>query len=411
MSELIWLLLAAPPGLMSLWIMICALVGSGRARRLDQESPWLRLAVLIPAHDEEHTIAGCVRSILRSRYPRDRFDVYVVADNCRDATAERAAAAGARVVIRDEPSRRGKGYALNFLAAHLRELPGYDGWVFFDADSHVDRHCLAWLARELSAGASCVQGFYGCRRARLKGSALPVLAARLFNGSRPAGRSRLGFSAGLRGNGMALRPEVHAGSPWRDEALLEDWELALDLAERGIAVRFCREARVFAKSAPSRRAATEQRWRWEGARPRLIQDRLPWLLKNGLAKRNRLALESALDLVTPPLSILAASNALIFTLATLSGAVSAACLAGAGLLSLSMSVLLADRFDRPSVLRSALSQLPSFLLWKLSFYTRVLKASRGGPVPPTSWVRTERRAGEPDERREPVLVSREEEPS
>src|SRR5882724_11609267 len=54
-------------------------------------------AVLIPAHDEELLIAQTAQSVKAIKYPNDKFSVFVVADNCTDATALRAAEAGATV--------------------------------------------------------------------------------------------------------------------------------------------------------------------------------------------------------------------------------------------------------------------------------------------------------------------------
>ena len=48
-----------------------------------------RFLVVIPAHDEEGVIGSTVRSCLALDYPPDRFSVWVIADNCTDATARR----------------------------------------------------------------------------------------------------------------------------------------------------------------------------------------------------------------------------------------------------------------------------------------------------------------------------------
>ena len=47
----------------------------------------------------------------------------MVADNCSDDTAEIARTAGVDVVVRHDPERRGKGYALEFGVRQLRLNP------------------------------------------------------------------------------------------------------------------------------------------------------------------------------------------------------------------------------------------------------------------------------------------------
>src|SRR5436189_487770 len=70
-----------------------------------------RCAVLMPAHDEETVITAAIRNVRDQLAPGDRF--IVVADNCTDATAVVARAAGIEVAERTDPDRRGKGFALD----------------------------------------------------------------------------------------------------------------------------------------------------------------------------------------------------------------------------------------------------------------------------------------------------------
>src|SRR4029079_12789273 len=80
-----------------------------------------RLAVVIPAHDEADRIANTVARV--KEQVTDDSQVIVIADNCSDATAANALAAGAVVWQRNDPDRRGKGYALNFAWDRLGESP------------------------------------------------------------------------------------------------------------------------------------------------------------------------------------------------------------------------------------------------------------------------------------------------
>src|SRR3954469_23563848 len=92
---------------------IASLVRPGRRPpRPINESPLPRLLFLVPAHDEELLIASCVRSLLGLRYPAERIEIVVIADNCTDGTAQRARAAGARCLERNDPARPGKPRAI-----------------------------------------------------------------------------------------------------------------------------------------------------------------------------------------------------------------------------------------------------------------------------------------------------------
>ena len=69
------------------------------------------VSLIVPAYDEEDVIADKVANALALDYPRDRLQVIVASDGSADATAERARAAGADLVLELPPG--GKVAALN----------------------------------------------------------------------------------------------------------------------------------------------------------------------------------------------------------------------------------------------------------------------------------------------------------
>ena len=88
-----------------------------------------RLAVLVPAHNEAAVIGRLQRSLSLLTYPRELFDVFVVADNCTDRTAEIARDAGAIVYERETVTLRAKGHALRWLLERVRAHGTYDAYV------------------------------------------------------------------------------------------------------------------------------------------------------------------------------------------------------------------------------------------------------------------------------------------
>ena len=104
-----------------------------RSRRAVEGPQTTRFAVLVPAHDEEVLISRTVSNLLAQDYPGGRFDVHVVADNCTDRTAELARAAGAQVHERHDLSARGKGRALRWLLANLKQAgQSYDAYIILE---------------------------------------------------------------------------------------------------------------------------------------------------------------------------------------------------------------------------------------------------------------------------------------
>ncbi|HST68701.1 MAG TPA: glycosyltransferase [Solirubrobacterales bacterium] len=72
------------------------------------------VSLIIPAYDEEAVIAEKVANALALDYPRERLQIVVASDGSTDATAERARAAGADLVLELPPG--GKVAALNAAA-------------------------------------------------------------------------------------------------------------------------------------------------------------------------------------------------------------------------------------------------------------------------------------------------------
>jgi cellulose synthase/poly-beta-1,6-N-acetylglucosamine synthase-like glycosyltransferase len=87
------------------------------------------VSLIVPAYDEEEVIAAKVADALALEYPRERLQVIVASDGSSDATAARALAAGADLVLELPPG--GKVAALNAGAAQATG----DVLAFSDANS------------------------------------------------------------------------------------------------------------------------------------------------------------------------------------------------------------------------------------------------------------------------------------
>src|SRR6185295_10672386 len=189
-----------------------------------------RVIILVPAHDEEGIVGRCVRSLAAQAYPRTLYEIVVVADNCTDATAAEAAAAGARVLVRDDPAAPGKGHALRWAIDRvLADDGGANAVAVVDADAVADRAFLAVATAELERGARAVQAEDRLHEDGTPVTALRAAAFRLVDSVRPAGRAVLGLPCQLCGSGMALRRDALAAVPWTAFTSAEDAEYTLEL--------------------------------------------------------------------------------------------------------------------------------------------------------------------------------------
>jgi len=368
-----------------------------RANPVLSAPPSSRLVVIVPAHNEEELIARCVRSLQAQDYPDSLYRILVIADNCIDRTAEVASLAGADVMIRTSPlDSRGKGQALRWCMDSILSNPTPpDAIVVVDADSECDPGMLAGLEARFALGAQVVQADYslaiepGSRR-----SELVAAAFLLFHRVRFSGRARLGMAANLVGNGMLFGRSVLQQHPWSAFTGTEDLEYSLQLRLAGVRPTFAPSARVIGPGSATRSGEVRQRLRWEGGRFHAVRFYLWPLVRTALGRRDPGLLDAALDLATPPLSLLCL--VMVAGAAASAGAVALHAAPAyalvpwlVGLVSIlafvSIGLLAAGA---PARTWRALAGTPMFLAWKAATY---LKLARGFDA--RLWERTDR-AGE-----------------
>jgi cellulose synthase/poly-beta-1,6-N-acetylglucosamine synthase-like glycosyltransferase len=360
-------------------------VARRRSTRASSGQNDFRLAILIPAHDEELLVGRCINSVLEASRQGPNCTVVVIADNCTDATAGLACAAGARVLVRQDRQHQGKGYALRYAFDALQD-EGFDGFLVVDADSVVTPNLTQEIAWYLGSGADAVQARYrvegasSSRRQRLMDVGLLA-----FNVVRPLGRHNWGLSAGITGNGFAIGRQTMLDVPYRAESIVEDLEYHLSLVSAGKRVHFASGATVYGDMPDERRALSSQRARWEGGRLRVALEWVP-KLGGGVARGRLTLLEPLLDLLTLPLAYLVLVSALLCTLPVDIFREYGAMLLGVVLVHVATAVALADD---PLASLAALVTTPFYIFWKLTTLRAIFRASRRK----AAWVRTERGRG------------------
>ncbi|MBZ4399081.1 exopolysaccharide biosynthesis GT2 family glycosyltransferase EpsU [Myxococcus faecalis] len=358
-------------------------------------APTRKFDVVIPSHNEELGIARTVANLSAVDYPASLRRILVIADNCSDATAQKAREAGATVLERQDTQKRGKGYAL----AHAFEFSQQDGFadavVVVDADTVVSPNLLHAYGRRLEDGAHAVQAHYGVMNPTASWrTRLMTIALGMFHKVRSLGREALGVSCGLRGNGMCFTHAVLREVPHDAFSVVEDLEYGIRLGRKGHRVHYAWEAEVQGEMVSAEKQSRSQRQRWEGGRAQMRKLHGWPLLSDALKQRSGLLLDLSMDVLVPPLSqlVLAAVGSAVAAsvLVWLSGgtAVWASAVAGFGLMSLGAYVLRGWWVSGvgPRGLLD-LAWAPVYVVWKVGLMLRGPGAEKRG-----EWVRTEREA-------------------
>jgi len=296
---------AIPAALCSFYLLWMTLL-SARPRMPAKSSRQLRFDVIVPAHNEMAIIERTIASLRALDWPHDRFRVIAIADNCTDDTAGVARRAGATVMERQDPVKRGKGYALKFAFTASADNNWADAVVVVDADAEVSPNLLEAFAARLELGLHAVQAHYGVRNSMASWrTRLITIAKGAFHIVRSRARERMGLSCGIRGNGWCVTHQLLARVPYQAFSLTEDLEYGIDIGLAGYRVAYADEARADADMVSSEAIASKQRQRWEAGRFLLVRSRTAGLLKMALRRRDAVCTDLALDLLVLPLSYVA----------------------------------------------------------------------------------------------------------
>jgi cellulose synthase/poly-beta-1,6-N-acetylglucosamine synthase-like glycosyltransferase len=193
------------------------------------------------------------------------------------------------------------------------------------------------------------------------------------------------------GTGMAFPWQVIRSVNLASGWIVEDLKLGLDLAAAGVPPLFCPSASVTSQFAASATGSANQRSRWEHGHIMTIVRLAPRLLFMAIARGNFSLLALTLDLIVPPLSLLAMLLILMFVIAGVAALlglgftaliINAACLVG-----FATTVGLAwDRYGRDVLPARAVSSVPLYVLAKLGLYGQILFGKMTA-----QWIRTDRK--------------------
>jgi 1,2-diacylglycerol 3-beta-glucosyltransferase len=260
------ILLLLPPALAcGYYLVLTAVALMSRPRTFAAVPARLRFAVVIPAHNEEAGIAAALLSCADLDYPRDLFRVFVIADNCTDATAAIARRHDVTVLDRHDLSLRGKGHALAWaLPTVLDHQP--DAVVLLDADCTVEPHALRSFADRLAAGQQVLQARVVTANPDVSPVSYAAAVGNLLENDLFYGpKDRLGGAVFLRGTGMVFTRAVLEAHPWEAYSLAEDSEFTLTLLRAGVAVRWVGDVTVLSDAPTDLSQLKVQRRRWAAA--------------------------------------------------------------------------------------------------------------------------------------------------
>jgi len=263
----------------------------------------LKVAVLIPAHNESAGILDTLNSVCPQMADQDQL--LVVADNCTDNTADIVRDQGVNVIERFDDVQIGKGFALDFGIQHLKKSE-CDVLVIIDADCIVEHGAIHKLASYAHEKNQPIQGLYLMHKkgeSQLK-SKIAEFAWCIKNYVRPYGFAKLGLPCQLMGAGMAFPWSLIKSVDLANGNIVEDMKLGIDFALADKAPVFYANAKVLSYFPETVSIQKGQSKRWEHGHLSMMLTQLPKLLIKGIKERNLQTIAMAFDLSIPPLALL-----------------------------------------------------------------------------------------------------------
>jgi cellulose synthase/poly-beta-1,6-N-acetylglucosamine synthase-like glycosyltransferase len=257
-------LLIVGTALVSGYYWLLAVVGlTGRKQANSSNDPSQHtFIILIPAHNEEQNLGKTIAALKKLDYPRDRYQVVVIADNCTDDTARVARENGSLCFERNDLKNRGKGQALSWAFDRIGTMV-FDAVIVLDADCFIDTHALKVFGRYLDQGWMVLQSRNAASNPDDSSISYAVAVGNLLeNDFFYAPKSRLGLAVFLRGTGFVLPREVLISFPWRASSITEDIEYSASLIRSHIPIKFIPEVQVESKFPTSAGQLDVQRKRW-----------------------------------------------------------------------------------------------------------------------------------------------------
>lgn len=222
-----------------------------------------KFAILIAARNEEAVIGELVASLQEQKYPKDKYDIYVLPNNCNDDTKGAAERAGALIFEPPLPVKS-KGEVLHQTIDYLTRTADHDAYIVFDADNIVDVNFISEMNKALEAGYGAAAGFRDSKNPystyMSSSYSLFYLVTNVFyNGA----RSALGMNSLITGTGfMISREKLKKLGGWNTVTITEDVELTLQLSNMGEEIAYVPQAITYDEQPEDFEQSWHQRLRW-----------------------------------------------------------------------------------------------------------------------------------------------------
>lgn len=222
-----------------------------------------RYAVLFPAYKADKIIEATVESFLDQKYPKENYDIVVIADQLQNETIQKLQQLPIKLLIANfENSSKAK--ALNFAIDQLPDKT-YDAVIILDADNTVQKNFLEKISDAYESGPTAIQAHRIAKNRNTDTAILDAVSEEINNTIFRKGHVKVGLSSALIGSGMVFDYKWFKENIEQVNSAGEDKELEILLLKQRIYIEYLEDVYVYDEKTAKTTNFSNQRRRWLAA--------------------------------------------------------------------------------------------------------------------------------------------------
>lgn len=245
-----------------LYLLFFSIMGKLSSKKNYKKAEKLRkIRIFVPGYKEDAVIIATAKNIIEQDYPKDLFEVVIIADSFSEATLNTLKQLPIRVVeVSFEKSTKGKALQK---AVDATAQNAVDIVLILDADNHIGAGFLHAVNNAFEQGYLAVQGHRTAKNFQTPFALLDACTEEINNHIFRRGHVAVGLPSALIGSGMAFDWQLFV-SLLTDigETSGEDKELEFRLMRQRKQVAFLDGEYVYDEKVAKTDVFSQQRSRW-----------------------------------------------------------------------------------------------------------------------------------------------------
>lgn len=267
-----------------------------------------KFAIVIPARNEELVIGNLIQSLNTQEYPKDKYDIYVLPNNCTDNTEKIAKEFNAEVIDCQNQIIHSKGDVLRYAFKTL-EVKDYDAYIIFDADNIVHPNFINEMNKYLALGYRVAQGYRDSKNPSdtwiSSSHSMHYIIQNFFMNK---SRMNINKSCFINGTGFMVSKELINDYGYNSLTITEDIELTVKCGFNNEKIAFVESAITYDEQPIDFEVSWKQRKRWSVGTLQCLKQYYKEIFKDIFENKNFESVDSIMFLTAPILQLLGTFN-------------------------------------------------------------------------------------------------------